>query len=512
MKPTRHSTSRREAIRTLFAASIGAMLPTPPLAKPPARASESTHEGYHFRSIRERVLQAVAHGEATGVAVAVAQGGRIIWQEGFGWANREAGLKVTAHTPFSLASITKPFTTTTLMTLVAEGKISLDEPANKYLLKSKLEGLNGNPDEATIRRLGAHAGGLPSMFKKYDRDEPTRAPSAETLLRDYGRLAYPPGGCYEYSNIGFVAMSAIASNVTGTEFGALMTQRVLAPLGLRDSFFVTNAPRLRISAVRYDDSGNPIPYYTTSTPASGELYASAHDLARFAMFNLKNPLKGRPRILDDPWIDELHKPVWAGPSGVATTFGWFSGHTKSGRLILFKGGGQPGVATILYMVPSENLACLVLTNRSDGSKFALSLSDQILTTILPEWTHPDERIDPPNAPFVVTPEFAGRWEGTLTNGGADMRVKVNLPSREIATLSLANKPAEKIVDMQFGGKALTAKSVGVIESPDAIRNKATMLSLKLLPKGPKLVGRILATAKRPGTVLPYVLTLQRQPS
>ncbi len=71
----------------------------------------------------------------------------------------EAGLKTTAHTPFNLASITKPFTTTTLMTLVTEGKLFLDEPANKHLQKTKITGPNGNPDSATIRRLGAHAGG-----------------------------------------------------------------------------------------------------------------------------------------------------------------------------------------------------------------------------------------------------------------------------------------------------------------------------------------------------------------
>lgn len=90
----------------------------------------------------------------------------------------------------------------------------------------------------------------------------------------------------------------------------------LAPLGLHDSFIDTNVARLPISAVRYDGSGNPIPYYPTSTPPSGELYASARDLIQFAVFNMKNQVKGRAQILDHRWIDELHKPVFSGPSGV----------------------------------------------------------------------------------------------------------------------------------------------------------------------------------------------------
>src|SRR5262249_33611791 len=153
-----------------------------------------------------------------------------------------------------------------------------------------------------------------------------------------------------YGNIGYEVLGTVAANVAGMDFGSLMTHRVLERLGLRDSFFDTNGERLRTSAARYDDLGSPIPYYTTSTPPSGELYASAHDLALFAMFNLKNDLGHGSPILGSRWIDELHRPVFVGHSGTATTFGWFSGQTKTGTKVVFKNGGQPGVATVLYMV------------------------------------------------------------------------------------------------------------------------------------------------------------------
>ncbi|HEY3990199.1 MAG TPA: serine hydrolase domain-containing protein [Acidobacteriaceae bacterium] len=465
--------------------------------------------------VRDHILQAIAHGDATGVAVAVAHHGRIVWEEGFGWANRETNLKVTPRTPFSLASITKPFTTTMFMTLVAEGRVALDEPANTYLAKSKIEGPNGNTDGATVRRLGAHASGLPSMFEGFFRDEAVQPPNPDTLLQDYGRLAYPPGTCYEYSNIGFAALDAIASNLTGTDLGTLLTRRVLTPLGLHDSFFDTSVARLPTSAVRYDDSGNPIRYYTTSTPASGELYASAHDLARFAMFNMKNRGNGRAQILDDRhilenhWIGELHKPVFIGPSGVATTFGWVSGHLKSGIPVIFKTGGQPGVATLLYMIPSENLACLVLTNRSNGQDLTHSLCDQILATYLPESTPPPENAGPSPSPFIATRDFAGRWDGMLTNDGANIRARLEIVSTDSATLALGDKPPEKITGMQSEGIAFTGTSAGAIESVDAIRNQAQTLKIKLIPHEGKLVGRILAE-RTPWATLPYVLTLNRR--
>jgi len=445
--------------------------------------------------------------------VAVAHRGRIVWEEGFGWAHREAGVKATPHTPFCLASLTKPFTTTLLMTLVAEGKVTLDEPGNQYLeSRSRIVGPNGNPEGATVRRLGAHASGLPGMFAGYWQNGPAQAPTPVMLLRKYGWLAYAPGSIYEYSNIGFSALGAIASNVTGTSFGTLMQRRVLTPLGLHDSFFSNDVAQLPTRAVGYDASAQPIPYYTTSTPPSGEMYVSAHDLARFALFHLKNRVTGQAKMLDDRWIDELHKPVFVGPQGVASTFGWFTAHLKSGAPYIFKSGGQPGVATKLYLIPSENLACLVLTNRTDGAKLANGVCDQILARYLPEWTPPEEDAGPLHSPFVATRDFLGRWKGTLQNGGADMRVQVQINSSTTATVALGEKLAEPIRDMQSEGPALEGTSTGLIESVDATADGVRKLVIKLVPQEGKLVGRIIAQGTKPGMVLanlPYVLTLKR---
>jgi CubicO group peptidase (beta-lactamase class C family) len=503
------SLTRRDVLRTLLSASIGGILPASQKDANGAASFTAGIERPDFEPVRNGILKAIASGAATGVAVAVAHGGRTIWEEGFGWANREAALRATARTPFTLASITKPFTAALLMTLVAEGKLSLDESANKHLAKSKIVDNNGNADAATVRLLGAHASGLPGMFEEYDRIEAHLALSPEALLREYGCLAYPPGSCYEYSNIGFAALGAIASSLTGVDFGTLMAQRVLAPLGLGDSFFDTLVARLSTGAARYDASGSPIPYYTTSTPASGELYASAHDLAKFAMFNMKN--RDRTQILDDRWIDELHKPVFSGPSGVATTFGWFRGHLDSGVPVIFKSGGQRGAATALYMVPSENLACLVLTNRSEGGELCTSVCNHVLASFLPEWRPPEETSGPAPSKFVVTPSLLGRWQGTLTNGGAKMQVRLNIESSDSAALELDGQPAEKISEMYSEGVAFTGVSAGLIDSPDARRTGVKALKIKLVPYRGMLAGRILATDFKSVT-LPYVLNLNRVPA
>ncbi|AXC10767.1 beta-lactamase [Acidisarcina polymorpha] len=503
-------TNRRDVIRWMLSAVMGGITE--------ARLSASTalFAGAEYLSkfapVRRWIQQAVATGEATGVAVAVVHRGRIVWEEGFGWANREASLRATPHTPFGMASITKPFTTTTLMTLVAEGKLRLDEPANKYLAESKICGRNGDADAATVRLLGSHASGLPGIYESYDADEASLVPTSNALIHAYGRLAYPPATCYEYSNLGFAVLNGIASGLTQTELGALMHRKVIVPLGLNDTFFGRDSKRLRSSAARYDAHGGLIPHYTTSTPASGELYASAHDLARFALFNMRQRSSGLAAILNDEQIDELHRPVFTGPTGVATTFGWFTGHTASGIPFFFKSGGDPGVANRMCFLPSHDLACVAITNRSNGSELAYSVCDEVIANFLPDWRRPEEDCGFPSKLFVATPAWRGRWQGWLENDGAKMPVQLNIESEASASLALGTNRAEIITGMRAEGEAFTGVSTGRINSPDAIRTAATALQIKLLPSNGRLVGRVFAIAGDPNIKnvrLPYVLTLQR---
>ena len=82
------------------------------------------------------------------------KGGHILWEQGFGWADREKRIPAAANTMYSLASISKPLTATALMTLVAAGKIDLDKTVNDYLGYAKIRARIGNADDATgFRRV-----------------------------------------------------------------------------------------------------------------------------------------------------------------------------------------------------------------------------------------------------------------------------------------------------------------------------------------------------------------------
>ena len=270
---------------------------------------QSAHGADPYSAIRQDIAREIAVGRATGVAVALTQNGKIIWQEGFGWADKERGRRATPDTSFSLASVTKPFTTTALMVLVAAKKVSLDARANDYLGAAKIRAGVGNPNDVTVRAVASHSSGLPGTFQLFPVGGPRKQPSIDDVIREYGVLVSPPNERYRYSNVGMGIVAHIVSRKSGLDFGEFLHSKVLEPLGLSHSFFDTDLSRRDEMAQRYNDLRNAFPFYVTSTPGTGELYASAHDVARFAMFHLKDHLADQQPILTAQQIDELHHPM-----------------------------------------------------------------------------------------------------------------------------------------------------------------------------------------------------------
>jgi CubicO group peptidase (beta-lactamase class C family) len=135
-----------------------------------------------FGAIKQQIREALRERNIPSLAIAVAKDGETIWEDGFGWANRETRLASDPHIAYSLASISKPITATALMTLVERGLIDLDAPINEYLGDAKITAHVGvatgdqggmAPEEAarqaTVRRVANHTSGLPLHYHFFSR-------------------------------------------------------------------------------------------------------------------------------------------------------------------------------------------------------------------------------------------------------------------------------------------------------------------------------------------------------
>src|SRR5919108_2369622 len=145
----------RSVARTCLAVALAGALV---FVTPPVLGAQSSDRAgraltVRFDSVRAFIRRVMEESAVPSLAVAVARNGEIIWEEGFGLADRERMIAATPHTMYSLASISKPITATGIMKLVERGVVQLDRPVNDYLGEGKLTGLAGDARGATVRRV-----------------------------------------------------------------------------------------------------------------------------------------------------------------------------------------------------------------------------------------------------------------------------------------------------------------------------------------------------------------------
>ncbi|MFN3326264.1 MAG: serine hydrolase domain-containing protein [Bryobacteraceae bacterium] len=410
---------------------------------------------------------------APSLAVAVARRGEVLWEEAFGWADKEEGIRANEHTVYSLASISKPITATGLMVLASEGRIGLDEPVNRYLGAAKLTARVGRAEEATVRRVANHTSGLPLHYQFFYADEAYPVPTPEETIRRYGRLVAAPGERYEYSNLGYGVLGYLIERVSGQGFAEFMRERVFEPLGLRRMWIGNGAIG---AAVRYDDDGRPIPDYDVDHPGASSAFASVHDLLRFGMFHAK--AGGRAAVLDEAAIEAMQIPTAETLDGGGYGIGW-SIEERDGYRRVSHTGGMGGVRTVLVLVPSEGIVVAALCN--GPSSLPMRVSDEILAMMLPRRggeglaAAPAKRLR-----FRPGPEWIGTWEGTLEDYRERHPVRVEITRAGEVMVELDGQPRAAMAGVRWSDGSVTGRVPVSIDTEDAERTRHfVILTLKL---------------------------------
>ena len=209
----------------MFAIAIVALLFTAGVAF----AADDTDS---FDPVRERIAKGLVDTNLPSIAVAVARDGQIIWEQGFGWADRENRVPASEHTLYSIASVSKPITATGLMVFKERKKIDLDKPINDYLGDAKLQARVGDAAAATVRRVANHTSGLPLHYQFFYADEAYKPPTREETIHRYGNLVTAPGERFQYSNLGYGVLDYVVERSAGKKFADAMREEVFLPLGM----------------------------------------------------------------------------------------------------------------------------------------------------------------------------------------------------------------------------------------------------------------------------------------
>jgi len=468
-----------------------------------------------FKPIRQRIRQKLMQQSVPSISVAVARGDKILWEESFGWADRENLIPATPDTMYTLGSLAKPITATAIMLLRERGLLNLDRPINDYLGNAKIVARVGNASEATVRRVAQHNAGLPGYYETFYPYEPGKPPTMDEVILRYGNLVFPPGERFHYSNLDYGILGYVISRVSGKSYADFMRAEVFLSLGMKHSCVINCSGLEKYRATRYFLDGSRLPDYTTPHPAAADIYSSVHDLVRFGMFHLKAHLADQKKLLSDEAIEEMQKPTVSMGGSSSYGIGWIVSREAKGRRRLSHGGAGAGVDTQLTLVPEERLAVAVLVNTNIDAHISGEIADAILDSLLGD--RPEDRSvsarssqTPPAENSGLPGKLLGTWKGFVHTYKRDLPVTLWFKESGEVHAQLGNQLKMPINDARLENGTFAGRMTGDIGTPDANR-RPYYLDWNVTLRGDALNGVLYAIGHHPsrGLLLGHWVELRR---
>src|SRR5215211_765029 len=323
-----------------------------------------------------------------GLSVAVVKGSHVVWERGFGFADLAASTPAAPSTSYLWFSMTKIVTATAILRLAEDEKLDLDAPADEYYRGFKIV---SQPTPVSVRHLLSHSSGLANPIPirwvyTAAGPVPDRRAFVDQLLGKNRRLRFVPGERASYSNLGFLALGEIISEVSGTSYEEYVRQQILSPLGMDRTGFAYPGHAGGAAATGYQPLWKPLtplfravlprgivgprqgryvtfnPFYVKG-PAYGGLVGGVEEAARFVLLHLNGGEAEGTRLLSVESVAEMQRVT---PRGGKRDFGlgWFrsrKARQKRPAFVEHLGGGA-GFWNVMRIYPEESLGVVMMGN------------------------------------------------------------------------------------------------------------------------------------------------------
>jgi CubicO group peptidase (beta-lactamase class C family) len=301
-----------------------------------------------------------------------------------GYRDIAAKAPADADTVFRIASMTKSFTAASILKLRDEGKLSLDDPAERYVpeLQSLRYPTSDSP-RITIRHLLSHSEGFPEDNPWGDRQLAVSDDHFSRMLRGGIPFSNAPGVAYEYSNYGFAILGRIVANVSDRPYEQYVTDAILRPLGMTSTtLHVSKVPRNRLAlGYRWEDDRWKEEPMLEHGPfgAMGGMLTTVRDLSRWvAMFLSAWPprdgaesapiRRASLREMQQAWRPSATRvtrdPATGGIRLAASSYAFGLGVTQTCdfKASVAHSGGLPGFGSIMRWLPDYSVGVIAFGN------------------------------------------------------------------------------------------------------------------------------------------------------
>ena len=366
---------------SLSAQTAAPARPEPPRFADPQRATKLRTA---FAEIDLLFTEFAEKSHVPGIAWGIVVDGALAHSGAHGYRDVDAKAPVDADTVFRIASMTKSFTALCILKLRDEGKLSLDDPAERYVPELKgLQYPTADSPRITVRHLLSHAEGWPEDNAWGDRQLAVSDEQMNEMLRRGLPFSNAPGLAYEYSNFGFAILGRIVSRVSGMPYSQYVAANILRPLGMASTTMApASVPQGKLArGYRWEDGAwteEPQLADGAFGPMGGML-TSIRDLSRYVAFQLSAwpPRDGEDtgpvrrasvREMQQAWRmapalarrgDSAEKMVLnSGGYG----FGLRISQTCEFRHVVAHSGGLPGFGSQMRWLPEHGVGIIALGN------------------------------------------------------------------------------------------------------------------------------------------------------
>ncbi len=309
----------------------------------------------------------------TGMVLVVVRNGEVM-VKGYGETFPGSGVKPDRNSLIRLCSISKVFTADILAKLAAEGKAGLADPLQRYAPRGKLVPKGAAGQLITLRDLATHTSGLPREVGAYPPKTPhftfpDQATRWKWLPRQ--RLIRPPGTAALYSNVGFDLLGDALASASGKTYAQLLNERIVGPLGLRDTTLTPGSEQCSRLLRGTRDEGPCTE--TLASGASGGVYSTPADMTRVLAYLLHVPgLPAQPAAalavcLKPEQLKSVQGLSHAGdPTGIGLA--WIQlGDPDSPSVLMEKTGGGAGFSTYIALSPSRKTGVFLAVTDGQGA-------------------------------------------------------------------------------------------------------------------------------------------------
>jgi CubicO group peptidase (beta-lactamase class C family) len=414
-----------------------------------------------------------------GCAVGIVRNDSLIFASGYGMANLEYGIPNTPATIFHMASISKQFTAYSIMLLVKEGKIKLDDDIRKYLpwfpdLKVKI----------SVQNLLNHTSGIRDQWQLLAisgtrLDDVITQDQIVKILGKQQALNFNPGEKYSYSNSNFTMLAEIVKSITGKTLRQFTDSAIFKPLGMNNTHFhddYTEIVKNRSYSYERKDSthfANSILSYSNSGATS--LFTNVNDMSKW-IINMYKPTVGNQSD-----INLLTKKSRLNNGKELTYANGIVSDTWKGWRQYSHGGSDAGYRTYINVFPDLKMGFIVFGNVGDfnsGGK-AYQMADMFIRDTTANKAAVGEQKTDSSRFFLNDMSSMRHFQGSyISNEGIDLSIEIKNKKlyyrvgneTEILKLDTLNTWSMAVAPVKFRF-GITGKDTGiVVTTPDETIN------------------------------------------